>query len=124
MISSRSENKVILRARPLAAGFSRFDISHRMSSTRTADNAIVVEKVIAATRLNVTFRNGSHPRWLERRESRLNNGMFKSFCDIDEERCGMTFCQTAVATTRNVKANGADERAMVEGGKESSLRWR
>ena len=54
----------------------------------------------------------------------MKNGMFWSFGEFDDERCGTTFCQTATAVTRNVKAKGAEDKAIVEGGKESSLRCR
>lgn len=63
IIRIRSENKVMRKASPLAAGFSRFEISHRISSTRTAERATVVEKVMAATRLNVMLRHDLFP-WL------------------------------------------------------------
>lgn len=49
------------KANPLAAGFRRLEISHKISSTRTADKATVVEKVTAAARLNEMLRHESFP---------------------------------------------------------------
>lgn len=57
IIKIRSENRVMRKANPLAAGFSRLEISHKISSTSTADRATVVENVNAATRLNVMLRH-------------------------------------------------------------------
>lgn len=61
MMRIRSENRVMRKANPLAAGFNRFEISHKISSTRTAESEIVAEKVTAAMLLKEMFRNEPSP---------------------------------------------------------------
>ena len=46
---------MILSAKLLAAGLSVFEISHSMSSTKTAESAMLVEKVMPARVLVVGF---------------------------------------------------------------------
>jgi hypothetical protein len=48
MRRNSKEGKVIFNARVRVAGLTVFDISHKISSTRTAERAIFVEKVILA----------------------------------------------------------------------------
>lgn len=122
-IKTRSENSVTLKARPLAAGFKRLEISQRMSSTSTADSAIVVENAMATTRLNEVLRTASKlyaPSCLGLSLLYVEFPKSFEFADIR----GNTFCHKMVATARNVKTKGRDENAIVDGGKESSLRWR
>ena len=64
-INTRSENRVVRRARPRATGFNESEISQSMSSTRTADSAMVAENATATIRLKDAFRTAPMPDELD-----------------------------------------------------------
>jgi hypothetical protein len=88
---------------------NEFDISQRSSSVNTADKAMVVANVTAATCLTVglwiieedarVFRESEGRPWLLL--------SWEGFC---ADNSGKSFCRTIVLTTRKVKANGRDAK--------------
>jgi hypothetical protein len=96
------------------AGFTVFAISQKMSSARTAESAILVEKMMLAIDLEVSCRF-------------LNNDNLAlaatpgrcaaSWCALRSwpESRGNSFCDTATATKRKVSRNGSDETIVAIG---------
>lgn len=111
----RSEGNVILRARARVAGFTVLEISHRISSTRTAERAMLEEKV-ALARAREEIRICFHMEVFSR-SPKLDECVPSRrglFCEWPE-RSGKSLCDTATATMRNVRTNGRKDIASVDG---------
>ena len=104
MRKNRSKVTAVRMAVPLAAGLMVLEISHSMSSVRTAADPMVAEKVKADILLTV----GRAPVI-----GRLNVLSLSVVASPDSR--GKIFCRTIAATTKKVIRKGRDEKMMVEG---------
>lgn len=114
-----SEGSVILRARVRVARSMVFEISHRISSTSTAERAKLVENMRLASEVAVgrkVRKNEALSRW-----ARLE-GRGVSCCALRcawPDRMGNSLCDTTKATPRKVRMKGKAEMATARG-----LGWR
>jgi hypothetical protein len=110
----RSDGSVILRAKVRVARFTVFEISHRMSSTSTAERAKLVEKMTAA-------RDGASGRSVVKNDARSRGApgsRAPSWCALRSalpDKIGKSLCDTTKATSRNVRRKGRADMAMVMG---------
>ena len=114
MMRNNSEGRVTCSATVRVARLTVFDISQRISSTRTVDRAMFVEKVALATERAV-MRSFLRAVVCSRH---ANPGSCASwwllYCACPESS-GNSLCDTATATKKNVATNGKAEMAMAEG---------
>lgn len=100
----RSKVTAVRMAVPRAAGLIVFEISHSISSVRTAAEPMVAEKMKADIRLTV----GRAP--VRGRLKVLSLSVAAS-----PESNGNSFCRTTAETKRKVIRKGSDEKMMVDG---------
>ena len=123
-IRNRRAKSVMRSASPRAAGLREFDISHSISSTSTEERAIVVAQVMIAIRCAVILLHSRIPEsWFDFLFN-VGSSCSRLLCAVDADSNGSSRCETKAATTKKVRTKGKDDRAMVEGGKESSRRSR
>jgi hypothetical protein len=103
-----SEGSVSLRASVRVAGFTVLAISQKMSSARTADRAMFVEKMMLASERVLGCRVLNSDDFA--RDATLEMGA-PSWCALRSwaDSSGNSFCDTATATKRKVSRKGRDE---------------
>jgi len=109
----RRIERVILRAAVLAAGFRMLEISQKISSARTVDNAIVVANVKAAarSRVNLTHDLATDEKFVD--------SLFEAYSELSftrplPDRIGNSFRQAKTVTTMKVKIKGSEENARAD----------